>query len=62
VPSLWLQPVCSGHRLEARRLPPLLEALSADLAVLLGGKEVTARAEVVADGAEGLQEALGVLR
>ncbi len=38
------------------------EALGADQAVLLGGEAVTARAEVVADGAEGLQEPLGVLR
>jgi hypothetical protein len=30
--------------------------LGAELAVLRGGEEVAARAEVVADGAEGLEE------
>jgi len=54
--AAWSQ--CSGHRLEARRLPPLLEALGADLAVLLGGEEVAARTEVVVHGAEGFEEAL----
>src|SRR5262245_25864930 len=52
----------SGHRLEPRRLPPPSKALGAELAVLLGGEEVPARTEVVAEGAEGLQEALRVLR
>jgi hypothetical protein len=36
--------------------------LGAELAVPLGGEEVPARTEVVAEGAEGLQEALRVLR
>ena len=52
----------SSHVEEPRHLSPLLKALSADLAVLLGGEEVPAGAEVVTDGAEGLQEPLGVAR
>jgi hypothetical protein len=46
--------------LEPSGLSPLLEALGAELTILLGGKEVTTGTEVVADGAEGLQEPLGV--
>ena len=43
-------------------LPPLLEALGADLSILVSGEEVAAEAEVVADSAEGLQDPLRVLR
>jgi hypothetical protein len=39
----------------------LLEAVGAELAVLRGGA-AAAGAEVVADGAEGLEKLLGVLR
>ena len=42
--------------------PPLPEALGADLTVPLGGEEVAALAEVIADGGDGLEEALGVRR
>ena len=52
---------CPGRRLEARGLSPLLEPLGADLTELLGGEPMATRAEVVADGAEGFQEPLGVL-
>ncbi len=55
----WLP--CLGGGLEPRRLPPLREALGPDLAVLVGGEEVAARTEVVVDGAERFQEALGVI-
>ncbi len=54
-------PAYSGHRLEPRGLSPLLEALGAELAGLLGGEVVAAGPEVVADGAAGLQEPLRVL-
>jgi hypothetical protein len=55
----WVQ--CSGSRREPDHLPPLLEPLGSDLAILLGRKEVAAGAEVVTDGAEGLQELLRVV-
>jgi len=54
-------PGAHGRR-EPNDLPPLLEALGADLLILVSGEEVAAEAEGVADSAEGLQEPLRVLR
>ena len=42
---------CLGGGLEPRRFPPLLEALGAELTVLLSGKEVAAGTEVLLHGA-----------
>lgn len=52
----------SGGRMEPHLLPPLLEADGAEALVLVGGEEVTVRAEVVVYGAKGLQELLHVRR
>jgi hypothetical protein len=59
---LWAATAGSHGRGESDGLPPLLGALGAELPVLISGEAVAAGAEVVADGAEGLQEALGMRR
>ncbi len=55
-------PPCSGRGVKPRHLPPLPEALGAEVAVVGGGEEVTTRTEVVLGRAEGLQKLLGVPR
>jgi hypothetical protein len=56
----WSQGQATRGSHAASRHPP--EALGPELAVVVGGEKVTARAEVVLQGTEWFQEALRVVR